>query len=94
MKTLPRNAVPYKRTSEFNHSSVPSALLRAYNRMRRANPNDVPIIQLVPSSYQHREFGKVNIPRFVICGKTKYDAITEPEPELSLGDDLNDKIPF
>jgi hypothetical protein len=70
------------------------ALLRAYNRMRRANPNDVPIIQLVPSSYQHREFGKVNIPRFVICGKTKYDAITEPEPELSLGDDLNDKIPF
>jgi tellurite resistance-related uncharacterized protein len=36
LKTLPRNAVPYKRTSEFNHSSVPSALLRAYNTKQGA----------------------------------------------------------
>jgi hypothetical protein len=80
-------------TSPTGRTAV-GALLRAYNRMRRANPNDVPIIQLVPSSYQHRTFGKVNIPRFVICGKTHYDAISDPEPELPLGDDLNDKIGF
>jgi hypothetical protein len=54
----------------------------------------VPIIQLVPSSYQHRTFGKVNIPAFKICGKTKYDAISDPEPELPLSNDLNDKLPY
>lgn len=30
MKTLPRYAIPYKRTSEFSDSSVPSALLRSH----------------------------------------------------------------
>ena len=31
MTTLPANAVPYKRTSEFTDSSVPSALLRGHS---------------------------------------------------------------
>ena len=31
MKTLPANAVPYKRTAEFIHSSVPSGLLRGHS---------------------------------------------------------------
>jgi tellurite resistance-related uncharacterized protein len=31
MKTLPANAVPYKRTAEFTHSSVPSGLLRGHS---------------------------------------------------------------
>jgi len=80
-------------TSTTGRTAV-GALLRAYNRMRRTNPNEVPVIQLVPSSYHHRTFGKVNIPAFKICGKTKYDAITEPEPELPLAKDMNDQISF
>jgi tellurite resistance-related uncharacterized protein len=31
MKTLPADAVPYERTSEFTHSSVPSGLLRSHS---------------------------------------------------------------
>jgi tellurite resistance-related uncharacterized protein len=31
MKTLPANAVPYKRTPEFTRFSVPSALLRGHS---------------------------------------------------------------
>lgn len=31
MKTLPADAVPYKRTDEFTHSSVPSGLLRRHS---------------------------------------------------------------
>jgi tellurite resistance-related uncharacterized protein len=31
VKTLPANAEPYKRTSEFTHSSVPSGLLRSHS---------------------------------------------------------------
>ena len=36
MKTLPRNAVPYKRTNEFSDSSVPSALLRGHSTKQGA----------------------------------------------------------
>jgi tellurite resistance-related uncharacterized protein len=31
MKSLPANAVPYKRTSEFTPSTTPSALLRSHS---------------------------------------------------------------
>jgi tellurite resistance-related uncharacterized protein len=36
MKTLPRDAVPYKRTNEFSASSVPSALLRSHSTKQGA----------------------------------------------------------
>jgi hypothetical protein len=81
-------------TTNSTGRTAVGALLRAYNRMRRADPDEVPIIQLVPSSYTHRQFGKVNIPAFKICGKTKYDAITDPEPELPLADVMKDKVLF
>jgi hypothetical protein len=70
------------------------ALLRAYNRKRRANAGEVPVIQLAPSSYQHRTFGKVNIPAFKICSWVKYDGTSEPQPEPSLAAEVQDEIPF
>ena len=36
----------------------------AYNRMRRTNPNEVPVVQLKASSYEHRTFGGGQHPRF------------------------------
>jgi hypothetical protein len=80
-------------TSPTGRTAV-GALLRAYNRKTKANPNEVPIIQLVPSSYQHRTFGKVNIPSFKVCSWTHYDGTTDPEPELPLAAEMSDKIPF
>jgi hypothetical protein len=81
-------------TTNVTGRTAVGALLRAYNRKRRTDPNEVPVIQLVPSSYQHREYGKVNIPAFKICSWTKYDGIADPEPELPLSADLNDKVGF
>jgi hypothetical protein len=81
-------------TTNSTGRTAVGALVRVYNRMRKANTNEVPIIQLVPSSYQNKKYGKVPIPKFVICGKTKYDAITDPEPELPLAADMNDELPL
>src|SRR5439155_7478397 len=65
MKTLPANAVPYKRTSEFTHSSVPSGLLRGHSTKPGAWGKIVvlegtltyrilePTIEEVPLSPQH-----------------------------------------
>ena len=76
-------------TSTTGRTAV-GALLRSYNRMRRANPNELPIIQLRASSYEHRTFGKVNVPSFVICGRTNIDG-TKPDTAAA---DLNDEVPW
>jgi hypothetical protein len=78
----------FQTTSTTGKTAV-GALLRNYNRMRRGNPNEVPIIQLKPSSYMHRTFGKVNVPSFVICGRTSLDSAQL----TTLADGLNDEIP-
>ena len=75
-------------TSATGRTAVGS-LLRAYNRMRRANQNEIPIIQLKPSSYEHRTFGKVNVPSFVIVGRTNLDG-TKPDTATA---DMSDAIP-
>jgi hypothetical protein len=66
----------FQTTSATGRAAV-GALMRAYNRMRVAHPGEVPIVQLKPSNYEHRTFGKVNIPAFVIVGRTNID---EPKP--------------
>ena len=59
----------FQTTSPTGRTAV-GALMRAYNRMRRTHPNETPIVQLKASSYEHRTFGKVNIPSFAIVGRT------------------------
>ena len=61
--------------------------MRAYNRMRKLHPNEVPVVLLKASSYEHRTFGKVNIPAFVITGRT-----TPGSTQRS--DDMDDTVPF
>jgi hypothetical protein len=67
--------------------------LRAYNRMRLSHPDALPIIQLRPSSYVHKRFGKVNIPALVIVGPTKGGPLTPLTP-ATIGEDMSDQIPF
>ena len=79
----------FQTTSTTGRTAV-GALLRAYNRMRRTNPDEVPIIQLRASSYQHRTFGKVNTPSFVICGRTSLDGSKPDTPAAN----MNDEVPW
>jgi hypothetical protein len=84
-----KEIVTFGTTSVTGRTAV-GALLRSYNRMRRSNPDEVPIIQLRASSYEHRTYGKVNIPSFVICGRTTLDG-TKPDTAAA---DMNDDIPW
>jgi hypothetical protein len=77
-------------TTSVTGRTAVGALLRSYNRMRRGNPAELPIIQLRASNYVHRTFGKVNIPSFVICGRTTLDG-TKPD---TVAADIDDKIPW
>jgi hypothetical protein len=76
----------FQTTSATGRAAVGS-LMRAYNRMRKVSPDEVPVVQLKPSSYEHRTFGKVNIPCFVIVGRVK---LSNAQP---VGD-MDDGIPF
>jgi hypothetical protein len=76
----------FQTTSTTGRTAI-GALMRAYNRMRRAKPSEVPIVLLKPGSYEHRTFGKVNIPNFVIVGRT-VPGNTQPL------DDMDDEVPF
>ena len=76
----------FQTTSTTGRTAV-GALMNAYNRMRRTRPNEVPIVMLKPGSYEHRTFGKVNIPSFVIVGRT---VPGDAQPV----DDMDDTVPF
>ena len=76
----------FQTTSTTGRTAV-GTLMRAYNRMRRANPNEVPVVQLKASSYEHRTFGRVNIHALVIVGRT-----TPGNPQRT--DDMDDEVPF
>jgi hypothetical protein len=69
-------------------------LLRDYNRHRKTKKDEVPIIQLVASSFPHKTWGKVLIPKLVTCGWVKYVAPGLAEPELPLDRVMDDDIPF
>ena len=51
----------FQTTSTTGRTAV-GTLMRAYNRMRRANPSEVPVVQLKASSYEHRTFGRGTSP--------------------------------
>lgn len=77
----------FRTMSQTGRTAV-SALLRNYERSRRTKPSELPIIQLRPSSYQHKTYGKVSIPSFPVVG---YVSTAKSD---TLASDLNDEIGF
>jgi len=69
-------------------------LLRHYDRMQRTNPNDLPVVKLKKSGFQHRDerIGWVATPVFVVCGRSPKDSAAKPD--TSLETQMNDRIPF
>jgi hypothetical protein len=74
------------------HRSV-ARLLQHYRRIRRAAPDELPVVQLRVGGFRHRDarVGMVATPEFRIVGRIKRDGtpVTMPDP-----DDLNDSLPF
>jgi hypothetical protein len=69
-------------------------LLRHYDRMKRTNPHDVPVVRLKPSGFNHRDdrIGWVATPSFVVVGKAPRDSAAVPDTSIEA--DMNDKLPF
>jgi hypothetical protein len=80
-------------TSSVTGRKAVGTLLRHYDRMRRAHPDDLPTVRLGVGGFKHRDtrVGWVSVPLFVVTGRAPRDGAAKPE---TLAQDLNDKIPF
>jgi hypothetical protein len=69
-------------------------LLRHYNRMRRANADELPVVRLKTSGFNSKKpgVGWVPTPTFAIVGRTPRDSAAKPD--TSVAADLNDQIPI
>jgi hypothetical protein len=69
-------------------------LLRHYDRMRKSHPGELPVVRLKTGGFQSRDerIGWVNVPVFVVVGRTPADGATRPD--TSLQSQLDDEIPF
>jgi hypothetical protein len=69
-------------------------LLRHYDRMRRANADELPVVRLKASGFNSRKpgVGWVPTPTFAIMGRAPRDSAARPD--TSAAGDLNDSIPF
>jgi hypothetical protein len=69
-------------------------LLRSYDRMRRVNPNELPVVRLKAGGFSHRDerIGWVATPAFAIVGRAPRDSVVTPD--TSPGGDMNDDIPW
>ena len=68
-------------------------LLRHYDRVRKAHPDDCPVVRLKVGGFPHDDdrVGWVKVPVFVVVGRRPRDS--SAIPDTSPGSDLNDSIP-
>lgn len=91
-QTETRELFTFVTTSETGRRALGN-LLRHYNRMRKANPGEVPVVRLRVGGFNHRDprVGWVPVPTFAIVGRTPRDSAAKPD--TSLAANLNDEIP-
>jgi hypothetical protein len=67
--------------------------LKHYERMKRADANEVPVVRLKAGGYNHRKVGWVSVPVFAVVGKTLRDCAAQPDTSAA-SDMGGDQIPF
>jgi hypothetical protein len=69
-------------------------LLKHYERMRKINPNELPVVRLKAGGFQHRDdrVGWVATPSFAVVGRAPRDSVAMPD--TSATSDMDDAIPF
>jgi hypothetical protein len=81
-------------TSSTSGRRAVGNLLRHYERLRKSNPDDYPIVRLKPGGFNHRDprVGWVATPTFAVVGRAPKASAAKPDSSPSA--DLQDKIPF
>jgi hypothetical protein len=69
-------------------------LLKHHDRVRKAHPDDVPVVRLRVGGFNHSDprVGWVKVPVFVVVGRRPRDS--SAVPNTSPGGDMNDSIPL
>ena len=69
-------------------------LLRHYDRLRRSNADEVPVVRLRTGGFKHKDdrVGWVSTPVFVVFGKTPRNSAVKPDTSTEAM--LNDQIPL
>ena len=77
----------FSTTSKTGRRAVGN-LLRHYERMRRARPDDLPVVRLGKGGYQHKDarVGWVDTPVFVVVGRAPKDGAAKSATASSLSD--------
>jgi hypothetical protein len=86
-----RELFTFSTTSITGRRAVGS-LLKHYERMKKTNADEVPVVRLKVGGYNHRKVGWVSVPVFAVVGKTLRDSAAKPD--TSPGADMDDQIPF
>jgi hypothetical protein len=83
----------FSTTSQTGRRAVGN-LLRHYNRMLRATPDDYPVVRLKSGGFNHKDtrVGWVHCPVFAVVGRTPRNAAATPD--TSPAGDMDDQIPF
>ena len=81
-------------TSSMTGRRAVGNLLRHYDRLRRSNTSEVPVVRLRTGGFKHKDdrVGWVVTPVFVVFGKTPRDSAARPD--TSTATILNDEIPL
>jgi hypothetical protein len=88
-----RELFTYSTTSSTGRRAIGN-LLKHYNRQRKTNPDEVPVIKLKSGGFEHKDsrVGWVNTPVFAVVGKTARS--NAAKPDTSVKADMDDAIPF
>jgi hypothetical protein len=91
---LPLTRLDTQETLEFTTGSkgglrAIGMLSRAYGKRADKQPKSLPVVELQPDSYKHRQYGKIYVPALHIVGWTDANGVP-----LSAAADLNDEIPL
>jgi hypothetical protein len=90
--TQTRELYTFASTSQTGRRAVGN-LLRHYDRMRRANTGEVPVVRLKSGGFNHRDdrIGWVPVPVFAVVGRAPRDSAVKPDTSIEA--DLNDAVP-
>ena len=81
-------------TSSVTGRRAVGNLLRHYDRLQKANPDQYPVVRLKVGGFQHRDerVGWVPVPLLAVVGRAAKDSAAKPD--TSAAGDMNDQIPF
>ena len=69
-------------------------LAMSFGRQHDKRENQLPVVELGASSYRHKTYGEVHVPRFKILDWVNEASLVPGESAPGVEDDLADSIPF